>query len=107
MYKGRKIALSRTQHIIFAALAAKKGKLVSKDSFVNELYGLDPNGGPDDPINVLDVCIHRIRAKLPPEIGISAQWGLGYYLSYGGPEAYMHPTRRKSSPMKYVRKRVA
>lgn len=106
VYKGRRISLSRTQHKIFAALAAKKGKVVTNDAFLNDLYGLDPNGGPDEPLNTLKVCISHIRGKLPPELGVSTQWGLGYYLSYGGPETYTHPNHR-SSPMKYVRKHVA
>lgn len=45
------------------------------------MYADDPNGGPDDPDNVLKVMVYRIRRKLvPSRMSIETVWGVGYRL---------------------------
>jgi DNA-binding response OmpR family regulator len=61
---GHSVTFTSYQSKIFALLWAGRstGRVVSKSRMFQELYALDPNGGPD--LKVLDVMICRIRRVL-------------------------------------------
>ncbi|MEX0684024.1 MAG: winged helix-turn-helix domain-containing protein [Dehalococcoidia bacterium] len=60
-------------------LALSDGRLRSKASIMNELYGLDPNP-PNE--KIIDVMIHKVRRKLRnTSIQIETVWGHGHKLT--------------------------
>lgn len=59
----------------------RSGGLVTREALIDLLYGDDPNGGPEDPLDSIKIFIHKIRkkiivAELP--IRIDTVWGQGW-----------------------------
>ncbi len=74
------LSLSRREYQILEVLVLRKGATVTKEAFLNHLYG-----GLDEPEpKVIDVYICKIRKKLSDALGagshIETVWGRGYSL---------------------------
>lgn len=71
-------------HIQFLTLLAKRsGATVRFESIHNDLYGLDPDGGPDP--KILRVYASQIRKRLEgTRVRIKTVWGVGYKLELVG-----------------------
>jgi two-component system, cell cycle response regulator CtrA len=84
---GRPLALTGKEYAMLELLALRKGSLITKDMFLNHLYG-----GMDEPeIKIIDVFICKLRRKLAnaTEDGsgwglIETVWGRGYILRDSG-----------------------
>ena len=77
--KGQELPLTSKEYAIVELLALKNGTTVSKEQFLNNLYG-----GMDEPeIKIIDVFLCKIRKKFE-EYGIpdyiQTIWGKGYIL---------------------------
>jgi two-component system, cell cycle response regulator CtrA len=78
--KGRPLGLTSKEYQILALLAQKRGSTLTKEMFLNHLYG-----GMDEPeIKIIDVFICKLRKKLADASGgnnyIQTVWGRGYAL---------------------------
>jgi two-component system cell cycle response regulator CtrA len=80
---GSPIHLTGKEYAMLELLALRAGSLVTKEMFLNHLYG-----GMDEPeIKIIDVFICKLRKKLPPFNGeagesvIQTVWGRGYTLA--------------------------
>lgn len=77
--KGKPIHLTGKETSILELMAMRKGVTVSKDQFLNNLYG-----GIDEPEQkIIDVFMCKLRKKLIKIIGedyIKTDWGRGYHL---------------------------
>ena len=76
---GRTVHLTGKEYAILELLILRKGMVLTKESFLNHLYG-----GMDEPeIKIIDVFICKLRKKLS-EAGvrnlIGTVWGRGYIL---------------------------
>lgn len=73
------LGLSRSQSVVFVALANANGRMVTHEGLINELWGLDPDGGPDAPMAVVRAHVMRIKPKAAA-IGLNlvCVWGQGY-----------------------------
>lgn len=78
--KGKPIKLTGKEYQILELLALRKGSTISKEMFLNYLYG-----GMDEPeIKIIDVFVCKLRKKLLHILGPSAMdyietvWGRGY-----------------------------
>lgn len=78
--KGEVLALTAKEYAIIEFLAISKGKVLSKEMFLNVLYG-----GMDEPeAKIVDVFICKVRKKLSEAIKepyqdiIETIWGRGY-----------------------------
>lgn len=74
------IHLTNKEYAILELLAIRKGVMISKEMFLNHLYG-----GIDEPeIKIVDVFICRLRKKIAAVTGgdnfIETVWGRGYIL---------------------------
>lgn len=58
--------LDNQMRIIVEELAKVYPRSVGKGRLIDALWGLDPNGGPDNPDNVLAARISVIRGRLQP-----------------------------------------
>jgi two-component system cell cycle response regulator CtrA len=71
--------LTGKEYLIFELLALRKGAVLSKEAFLNHLYG-----GIDEPeIKIIDVFICKLRKKLVTagsSVEIGTVWGRGYVL---------------------------
>ena len=74
------VKLTNREYAILELLSLRKGTTVSRESFLNQLYG-----GVDEPeLKSMDVLICKLRKKLARATGgshyIEAVWGRGYVL---------------------------
>ncbi len=77
---GQNLHLTGKEYEILALLSLRKGKTVSKEMFLNHLYG-----GMDEPeLKIIDVFVCKLRKKLSAASGgdhyIETVWGRGYVL---------------------------
>ena len=77
---GQLVYLTRREYSILELLAIRKGSTLTKEMFLNHLYG-----GMDEPeIKIIDVFICKLRKKLAAATGgnhhIETVWGRGYVL---------------------------
>lgn len=80
------ITLTKSEAVIFSLLwiAHETGGYVTRAKMFNELYGLDPNGGPNNGDNIISVFMVRLRRRLAPfGVRIVVDWGNGYRLIKG------------------------
>ena len=74
---GRPIELRRREWAVLERLAARVGKVVSKERLTSEVFGYDDPVAP----NAIEVYVARLRRKLEPEgPAIRTIRGLGYVL---------------------------
>lgn len=78
--KDMPLSLTGKEYAIIELLALKQGSTVSKEQFLNHLYG-----GMDEPeLKIIDVFLFRIRDKIKQIAGsttyIQTVWGRGYIL---------------------------
>lgn len=79
---GTRVALTAKEYAILELLALRKGFVLSKEAFLNHLYG-----GMDEPeIKIVDVFVCKLRKKLA-QAGltdlIETVWGQGYLIREG------------------------
>lgn len=90
---GKKLRLTHTEYSILELLSVRKGITLTKEIFLNHLYG-----GIDEPdLKIIDVFICKLRKKLQTECGcpfIETIWGRGYILKEPGQDFYFSPRRR-------------
>ncbi len=77
---GQHVHLTGKEYEILALLSLRKGKTVSKEMFLNHLYG-----GLDEPeLKIIDVFVCKLRKKLSAATGsdnyIETIWGRGYVM---------------------------
>jgi len=77
---GRAVNLTGKEYQIFELLSLRKGTTLTKEMFLNHLYG-----GMDEPeLKIIDVFICKLRKKLATATGgdnyIETVWGRGYVL---------------------------
>ncbi len=76
---GREVKLTGKEYAILELLVLRKGMVLTKDAFLNHLYG-----GMDEPeAKIIDVFICKLRKKLSMAGAgslISTVWGRGYML---------------------------
>lgn len=77
---GQVLKLTNKEYSILELLAVRKGVMISKEMFLNHLYG-----GMDEPeMKIVDVFICRLRKKIADTTGgdnfIQTVWGRGYIL---------------------------
>jgi two-component system, cell cycle response regulator CtrA len=78
---GQKLHLTAKEYQILALLALRTGSTLTKETFLNHLYG----GWDDEPeAKIIDVFICKLRKKLANASGgqdyIETIWGRGYAL---------------------------
>ncbi|USO02577.1 MAG: response regulator transcription factor [Alphaproteobacteria bacterium] len=78
--EGKAVNLTPKEYSILELLALRKGATLTKEMFLNHLYG-----GIDEPeVKIIDVFICKLRRKLARLLGdencISTVWGRGYIL---------------------------
>ena len=76
--KGDRVHLTAKQYQMFELLCLRQGKVVSKEHFLDHLYG-----GLDEPeVKIIDVFICKLRKKIEGDDVssslIKAVWGRGY-----------------------------
>ena len=79
---GTRVHLSPKEYQILELLAQRKGTTLTKEMFLNHLYG-----GIDEPVlKIIDVFICKLRKKLADASGgksyIETLWGRGYLLRH-------------------------
>lgn len=80
-HAGAPVDLPRRELAVFEALALSAGRVVSKASLLDAIYGV----GTDIEDQVVEVYISRLRKKLKPfGVYIKAQRGLGYQFQVAG-----------------------
>lgn len=81
IFNGRAFRLTGRQADFFAALLRRIGRTVSKESLMNELYGLSLE--PPD-IKIVDVLVSHLRRHRLKGSGlvIKTEWGRGYRLEH-------------------------
>lgn len=77
---GTVIPLTGKEYAILELLALRKGTTLTKEQFLNHLYG-----GMDEPdLKIIDVFVCKLRKKLSQHLGgvnyIETVWGRGYML---------------------------
>tara|TARA_Y100000590_G_C15670594_1_gene996101 strand:- start:596 stop:1249 length:654 start_codon:yes stop_codon:yes gene_type:complete len=77
---GNQVNLTSKEYAILEVLALRKGTTLTKEMFLNHLYG-----GMDEPeIKIIDVFVCKLRKKLAAASGgvdfIETVWGRGYVL---------------------------
>ncbi len=77
---GHRVHLTTKEYQIFELLSLRKGATLTKETFLNHLYG-----GMDEPeVKIIDVFICKLRKKLATATGgkhyIETVWGRGYVL---------------------------
>lgn len=82
-YRGKALQLgihrlSALQLILYNMLVEADGATVRKSAMVAALYGLDPNGGPEDPHATIYVHIHNMRKRLAGTGEILTIYGVGW-----------------------------
>ncbi|HTS92490.1 MAG TPA: response regulator transcription factor [Stellaceae bacterium] len=84
---GKRVNITGKEYGILELLALRKGTTLTKEMFLNHLYG-----GRDEPeLKIIDVFICKLRKKLAQALGqdsyILTVWGRGYVLRDPAPEA--------------------
>lgn len=70
--------LTRLEQRFLIALGT--GRLMSKERLHDQIYGDDPDGGPE--LKIVDVFICKLRKKLTPYgVAIETIWGRGYRMT--------------------------
>ena len=84
LVQGREVKLTGKEYAILELLVLRKGTVLSKDAFLNHIYG-----GMDEPeAKIIDVFICKLRKKLSLAGGgnlINTVWGRGYMLKEPAP----------------------
>ena len=75
MYNGAPVLLSAKEYALLAALAERKGAILSRAQLEEKLYNWDSAVGS----NAIEVHIHHLRKKLS-EDAIKTVRGVGYIL---------------------------
>lgn len=76
------LELTRTERVILEAIARRA--VATYDMIIGDLYGADPNGGPDDPRNVIQVLMVGLRRQLRARgLEVRKVWGEGYRIDDG------------------------
>lgn len=57
--------MPKAERKIVESLARAYPRAVEKSALIDLLYDDDPQGGPDDPGNVVSTLVCRLRSKLP------------------------------------------
>jgi two-component system cell cycle response regulator CtrA len=83
---GKSVHLTGKEYQIFELLSLRKGTTLTKEMFLNHLYG-----GMDEPeLKIIDVFICKLRKKLAEATGgdnyIETVWGRGYVMRDPVPE---------------------
>jgi len=81
---GREVILSRTEYAILELLARRKGRVVSREAILEEVWGWDR--GVEN--NTLDAFMRLLRAKIDadaPQSLVRTVRGVGYCLDAGSP----------------------
>ena len=77
---GVRVPLTGTEYAMIELLALNKGKMVSKETFLDHLYGEDGEAEP----KAIDGFMYKVRKKLLDATGgrdyIQTTWGRGYTL---------------------------
>ena len=76
---GRTILLTRREHHLLKFLVDNRGRIVSRSMIWEHVYGEEG----EITSNVIDVCIHNLRAKIDEGFEVSlilTHWGSGYML---------------------------
>ncbi len=78
--QGKPLHLTSKEYAILELLALRKGTILTKEMFLNHLYG-----GIDEPeLKIIDVFVCKLRKKLAQATGgrnyIETVWGRGYIL---------------------------
>jgi two-component system, cell cycle response regulator CtrA len=87
---GREVRLTSKEYSILELLVLRKGKLLTKDAFLNHLY----NGTDEPERQIIDLYMCRLRKKLAvagADNLIDTVWGHGYLLRDQVPHP-LHPT---------------
>lgn len=76
--EGKEVHLTGKEYAILELLCLRKGSILTKDMFLNHLYG-----GIDEPeLKIIDVFVCKLRKKLMEALGgvnyIETVWGRGY-----------------------------
>ena len=78
---GIPVNLSAREFAVLEVLAARAGRVVSKDALMKSLYDWDEDVGP----NAIEIYVHRVRKKLQEAaVTIKTIRGLGYLLEREG-----------------------
>ncbi len=81
LINGQRMKLSQREHAIFSHLALNEGRVISKDSLYDAVYGMSDNQPFD---KVIDVYICKLRAKIQlvsDQKYIETVYGRGYKLA--------------------------
>lgn len=76
---GKPLSLTMTEFALLRCLLAAKGKAVSRDALLSDVWGIDA----EVETRVTDECVRRVRRKLRSAgstAAIKAVWGYGYRL---------------------------
>ena len=88
---GQPVHLTAKEYGILELLALRKGSTLSKEAFLNHLYG-----GMDEPeLKIIDVFVCKLRKKLTAISGnqyIQTVWGRGYMLKDPGDQPLGPPS---------------
>ena len=80
---GTPAHLSRRERDLLELFMRRKGRILSRDTIENALYGFDEPPTP----NAIEVATHRLRRKLADmgaSVAIHALRGIGYFLDDDG-----------------------
>jgi len=97
---GKKVHLTNKEYAIIELLAMRKGTVLTKEMFLNHLYG-----SMDEPeIKIIDVFVCKLRKKLADASNgtnyIETVWGRGYMLKdYEQAEAESHVDHKSPAPV--------
>lgn len=61
----RDAPISPMQRMIVEKLISAYPRQVSRAELIETLYGHDARGGPDNPMNIISVMLHKLRKQLP------------------------------------------
>lgn len=81
--EGKPVNLTCKEYDLLEALALQKGRMLTKETILNKLYG-----GRDEPgAKIIDVFVCKLRRKLSDALGAESPvrtiWGRGYVLDDG------------------------
>lgn len=77
---GRRVSLTPLEFGVFRLLSLREGRVVSRETLLDEVWGRHYEGGS----NVVDVVIRSLRRKLGNRAGaIETVWGVGYRFRSG------------------------
>jgi DNA-binding response OmpR family regulator len=79
------LSLTTREGDVFSVLWNERlsGRFLSREEIMDQVYALDPNGGPEGD-NIISVYMSRLRKKIAPfGLRIINSWGIGYRLVEG------------------------